>query len=287
MASLILDGEAIATLWSTIKFIIDANFGSHSMVESLGGGALLDSVVWESPQSHPPLWEDEIHVWQSHLVADAGTQSLLHSYLSEDENERAARFRLDRDRNKFVTTRGTLRILLARYLQARPKDLMFLLGPEGKPALTAESAGEMLSFNVSHSQDVAVFAFGQNRNIGVDVERVRFDVEYDDIAQHYFSVGEMQSLAKLPRGNRREGFFLCWTRKEAYVKAGGRGLQIALDSFDVNLEPGDPACFLRGVHASWRISSFMVSNEYPVALVYDGAPADLKFFDLGNVRRLQ
>jgi 4'-phosphopantetheinyl transferase len=231
---------------------------------------------------HPRLWREDIHVWQIDLAIDAASRSLLRSHLSEDESERAARFRFDHDRNRFITARGMLRTLLARYLQKQPKDLQFFLGREGKPALALDSSERVLSFNVSHSQDVAVFAFGWNRSIGVDVEKVRSDVEYDDIAQHYFSAGEMQSLAQLPRRKRVEGFFLCWTRKEAYVKASGGGLQIPLDSFDVSLEPGCSARFLRGVHSSWRISSFMAGNEYPAALVYDGLPGNLKFFALGQ-----
>lgn len=243
---------------------------------------MLDSVVWRTSQSHPPLWPDEIHIWQSLLVVDASSQSLLHSHLSADENERAARFRFDRDRDRFITARGTLRMLLARYLRKQPDDLKFLLGSEGKPALVPEAVGDTLSFNLSHSQDVAVFAFGRNRNIGVDVERVRFDVECEDIAHHYFSAGEIQSLIQLPPQKRAEGFFLCWTRKEAYIKAIGGGLQIPLDSFDVSLEPGNPARFLAGVHSSWHISSFVAGNEFPVALVYDGLPVDLRFFILGQ-----
>jgi 4'-phosphopantetheinyl transferase len=250
---------------------------AHRVARQSGDCALLDSVAWSYSQSPPPLRPDEIHVWQSHLVVDATSRSLLHSYLSEDENERAARFKFDRDRDRFIAARGTLRTLLARYLRKQPKDLQFLLGSEGKPALAPESAGT-LSFNLSHSEDVAVFAFGWNRNIGVDVERVRPDVGYEDIANHHFSTREIQSLARLPRQQRVEGFFLCWTRKEAYIKAVGGGLQIPLDSFDVSLEPGNPARFLGGVDSSWRISSLTAGNEYPVALAYDGLPANLRFF---------
>lgn len=239
---------------------------------------MLDSVAWSYSQSPPPLRPNEIHVWQSCLVVDSSSQSLLRSHLSEDENERAARFKFDRDRDRFITARGTLRALLARYLRKQPRDLQFLLGRAGKPALAPESAGGTLSFNLSHSQDVAVFAFGWNRNIGVDVERVRPDVGYEDIAHHHFSGREIQSLAALPPQQRVEAFFLCWTRKEAYIKAGGSGLQVPLDSFDVSLEPGTPARLLGGVDSSWRISSFSAGNEYPVALVYDGLPADLQFF---------
>lgn len=241
----------------------------------------LDSVMWRSAQSPPPLRRDEIHVWLSDLVVDPSSQSLLHSHLSEDENERAAGFRFDRDRDRFITARGMLRMLVARYLRKQPKDLQFSLGQQGKPALVPESARRALRFNLSHSQDVAVFAFGWNRNIGVDVERVRPNIEYEDIARDYFSAVEIQSLARLPRQKRVEGFFLCWTRKEAYVKACGGGLQIPLDSFDVSLEPGTPARFLGGVHSSWHIRSFTAGSEYPAALVYDGLPVDLRFFILG------
>jgi 4'-phosphopantetheinyl transferase len=174
--------------------------------------------------------------------------------------------------------RGTLRTLLARYLGKQPKELQFVFGREGKPALVPEPAERILSFNLSHSQDIGIFAFGWNRNIGVDVERVRADVECEDIARHYFSAQEIKSLARLPPQKRTEGFFLCWTRKEAYIKARGGGLQIPLDSFDVSLEPGTPARFLGGVDPSWRISSFVADHEHPAALVCDGPSVDLRFF---------
>jgi len=232
-------------------------------------------------QSPPRLAPDEIHVCQAHLILDASSQALLHSHLSDDENRRAARFRFDRDRDRFIAARGTLRTLLARYLRRRPRDLQFLPGREGKPALAPEPAGDTLNFNVSHSHDVSVFAFGWNRTIGVDVERVRPDVEYEDIARHHFSAGEIQSLARLPREMRVEAFFRCWTRKEAYIKACGGGLQIPLDGFDVSA-PDDRARLPGGGRSSWRISSFMAGNEYPAALVYDGRPVDLRFFMLGR-----
>lgn len=243
---------------------------------------MLGSVIWRHAESAPFLRPDEIHVWRSHLVVDTPSQLLLHSYLSEEENKRAARFRFDSDRARFITARGTLRALLAQYLCKQPTDLQLVLGREGKPALAPKPAGETLSFNLSHSQDMAIFAFGRNRNIGVDVERIRPDLDCENIAHHYFSAGEMRSLAGLPRQRRVEAFFLCWTRKEAYIKACGGGLQIPLDSFDVSLEPGSPARFLGGVPSSWGISSFLAGSEYPAALVYDGLPVDLRFFILGQ-----
>ena len=255
----------------------------YRVVVFLGDRTLLGSVGWRHSRSPPLLRPNEIHVWRSHLAVDAFSQSLLHSYLNEKENERAARFRFDCDRTRFMTARGTLRALLAQYLCRHPGDLQFVFGSEGKPALAPDSAGEAVGFNLTHSQDMAVFAFGRNRNIGVDVERTRSDVDCESIARHYFSAREMRSLARLPRHRRVEGFFLCWTRKEAYIKACGGGLQIPLDSFDVNLEPDAPAHFLGGVDPSWRINSFMVGSDYPVALVYDGRPpVDFQFFTLNR-----
>lgn len=242
---------------------------------------MLDSVAWVHSQPGSPLKPDEIHVWRCRLAVDESSRAFLYSYLSEDELGRAARFRLDRDRDRFITARGTLRALLARYLRKRPQDVQFSFGREGKPALAPEFEGRALGFNLSHSHDVAVFAFGWNRNIGVDVEKVRPDVEHEDIASQYFSAREVRAMAGLPKQQSADGFFRCWTRKEAYIKVRGGGLQIPLDGFDVSLEPDSPARFLGGVHPSWSISSFMAGDAYPAALVYDGPPADLRFFAVG------
>jgi len=85
-------------------------------------------------------------------------------------------------------------------------------------------------------------------------------------------------LLAVPPEARAEGFFLAWTRKEAYVKARGQGLQIQLDSFDVSLTPGQPARFLRGVTAEWHLIAFSIDVNHPSALVFDGPPAALRFF---------
>jgi 4'-phosphopantetheinyl transferase len=228
----------------------------------------------------PPLQPNEIHVWRSHLSVGASEQSLLHECLTADEKERAARFHFDRDRNRFVAARGNLRSILAQYLNRRPSDLRILYGEGGKPILAPDSTGSRLGFNLSHSEDLAVLALGWERNIGIDIERIRPDVAYEDIARSHFSTGEVISLMGLAPRDRVEGFFLAWTRKEAYVKACGDGLQVPLDSFDVNLVPGKPASFLRGVDSRWQILDCLVERDYPAALVYDGAPADVRFFTL-------
>ncbi|HVT27107.1 MAG TPA: hypothetical protein VHE81_03730, partial [Lacipirellulaceae bacterium] len=155
----------------------------------------------------PPLQFNEIHVWLCNLSVCASAQSLLRGYLSAEEKQRAARFHLDRDRNRFVVARGALRNILAQYLRQRPSQLQIHYGAEGKPALTPDSAGRSLSFNLSHSEDIAVLALGWDRNIGIDVERVRPDIEYEDIARSHFSIGEVLSLTTLSSRDRVEGFY--------------------------------------------------------------------------------
>jgi 4'-phosphopantetheinyl transferase len=147
-------------------------------------------------------------------------------------------------------------------------------GERGKPALARGYAGSDLRFNVSHSDDVAVYAFSSGREIGIDVEAVRVIRDADDIAARFFSRCEYESYLALDARHRPLGFFNCWTRKEAFIKALGDGLYHPLDSFDVSLAPGEPAEILRighipGDHCGWRLRSFSPFPGYVGAVVIE------------------
>jgi 4'-phosphopantetheinyl transferase len=191
----------------------------------------------------PQLRGGEIHVWTARLDVDDETLDRLKPTLAADELERARRFYFVRDYRRFVVGRGVLRDLLGRYMRAAPRSLEFSYNEFGKPSLmTVDGA---LHFNLSHSGELAVFAVTRGREVGVDVEEfapARADMS---IAENFFSADEIRRLHALPRSLRTQGFFNCWTRKEAYIKARGMGLSIALDSFDVSLAPGVPAAILR------------------------------------------
>jgi 4'-phosphopantetheinyl transferase len=180
--------------------------------------------------------------------------------LSDDERERAARFRFDRDRNRFVVCRGNLRELLGERLGVAPADVEFGYGANGKP----ETRG--VEFNVSHSDSRALIAISRARVVGVDLERMNRAFMHEQIPERFFSPGEVRALRALPEAEQVEAFFHCWTRKEAYVKARGVGLSLALDSFDVSLAPGEPARFLRGVEG-WEIESVNAGEGYAAAVV--------------------
>jgi len=223
---------------------------------------------------------DEIHVWQAGLDREEKFLCQLEATLSLEEKARADRFHFANDRNRFVAARGLLRELLGKYLQLAPAALEFSYEQHGKPALAEREASSGLCFNLSHSAGLAVYAIAKQRNLGIDVEHVRPESAGDDIAQRYFSAREVSDLRTLPPEERVAAFFRCWTRKEAYLKATGMGLQIPLDSFSVSLLPGKPAQFLGGVEARWHMDAFHPAEGYVAAVVYDGPPCSIKYFSI-------
>ncbi len=175
-----------------------------------------------------------------------------------------------------------LRHLLGGYLQHTPAGIEFSYGQHRKPSLAGKNAASGLSFNLSHSAELVVCAFARERNLGIDVEHMRPDSAGDDIAARYFSAREMNDLRTLPPEARVQGFFDCWARKEAYLKATGMGLNIPLDSFAVSLLPSQPAQFLSGVDSRWHMAALHPAEGYAAALVYDGAPRSITYFSVDS-----
>ena len=186
-----------------------------------------------------------------------GAVHALAAVLSCTERERASRLHAERDRRRFIVARARLRELLAQRLGTRPESIDLVYGPRGKPALACNG----LHFNVSHSEDIAVYAFSRRGEVGVDVEAIRRFREADDIAARTFSRRENDAYAALEPRLKPLGFFNCWTRKEALVKAVGHGLSMPLDDIEVTLAPDEPAKLLRlgdmtGERSGWRLRSF-------------------------------
>ena len=174
---------------------------------------------------------------------DAGPEETrsLESCLSSAERERAAKFHFERDRRRFIVARARLREELAARLGVSARQVQFAYGDNGKPRL----ANHSLQFSVSHCDDVALFAFSPDAEVGVDIEAIRPVREADAIAVQFFSPLEHAGYAALAPRDRLLGFFRVWTRKEAYVKALGVGFSMALERFDLSVAP-------RG----WRLHSF-------------------------------
>jgi len=228
----------------------------------------------ELDEGHRPLRDGEVDVWQAALAQPAEKVARLAQILSEDELERAQRFYFEKDRTHFMVARGFLRCTLAAYLGVRPERLCFKYNAFGKPSLALPRIS-WLRFNLSHAGEIALLAVTAGREIGIDVELIRPGMAEESIPERLFSQSEVDLLRSLPQEHQDNGFFDCWTRKEAFVKAKGQGLSIPLDEFDVSFAPGLPAALLQvradpGEVARWSMHALRMRAGYAGALVVEG-----------------
>ena len=237
----------------------------------------LDS-TWTEPPSSPSLETGTVHVWRIALNQEDDRLERFRQTLEAGELERAGRFHFDKDRRHFIVARGFLRSVVARYLGSQPEALRFEYGAYGKPALGSEHT---LRFNLSHSNEVALLAVSLDAEIGVDVEHIRADFASEDIARRYFSRAEVEVFNALPPEERVAAFFRCWTRKEAYIKAIGKGFSQSLSAFDVTLAPGMAPALLRAEDddaSRWWMSDIEVGEGYAGALIVERPVAQVRFF---------
>src|SRR5437667_2399683 len=177
---------------------------------------------------------DEVHSWCASLDVPPETSARLYATLTPDERTRSARFQFERDQQRFLVARGVLRDLLGRYLQIQPGKISFVYNAFGKPDLSPGFANR-LKFNLSHSAGLALIAIATASDVGVDLEYIRAQSDYADIARRFFSADEFDYLIALPSHLYAETFFSCWTKKAAYLKACVEGLATPLNSFSVPL----------------------------------------------------
>jgi 4'-phosphopantetheinyl transferase len=236
-----------------------------------------------SPAQSLNISDRKIHVWPVIVQGADSVVAKFESFLAPDESTRAATFRFEHLRRSFMLSRGALRFLIGSYMGVSPEKVPLIQGVHGKPSLVQpERASPAFEFNVSHSGDLALFAFTTGCELGVDVEQIRLLEDMTRVASHFFSREETEDLFSLPPAERERAFFLCWTRKEAFVKAVGEGLSIPLDSFRVTLRPGQPARLLHLDHdvalaQAWMLHDLQVAMRevsvgYAAALAYRDAP---------------
>jgi len=238
---------------------------------------------WKSPPVLPQLDPNSVDVWRAFLPAHLPRLAALTHYLSADERTTASRYYFAADRERYILTRGLLRAILQRYTGSAPELLTFTYSAHGKPALAAPANltdGCPIYFNLSHAHQIALYAISRDRELGIDIERIRADIDYEQIARLVFSRSELATLFALPLRARPEAFFSCWTIKEAYIKGHGKGLSMPLDQFDTAFAPGaSPAILATRPDATqaerWTIVRLDPGPEYTAALAVDGHIAKL------------
>lgn len=197
-----------------------------------------------APASQKPADETRIDLWTIRLAATADEVAEFRGVLSDDEILRANKFKFEKHRNDFIVGRGLLRSILGWYLGLSASRVGFDYGPHGKPSLSLAHT-QRIFFNLAHSHECILYAFNRKCELGVDVEFIRDLPEIKTLADHYFTPREHERFVAVPQEQSPEAFFNCWTRKEAYFKAIGKGLSSPSDSCEVSLAPGEPAVFLR------------------------------------------
>lgn len=204
-----------------------------------------------------------IEAWQARLDLPAGEVEQCAKFLSRDEHLRADRFHFEHDRRRFIVARGRLRLLLSRHLPIAPAAIVFAYMKNGKPFVAGNTA--QIHFNLSHSEERALYALSRSCRLGVDIECLNRDIDWRGLASRFFTHSESTALQQLPVSSRNRAFFACWTRKEAIIKATGDGLSLPLDQFEVTVEPDAEPRILAAATlriADWTLYTADVGNAY-------------------------
>ena len=211
-------------------------------------------------------------------LADLDATEPVPSMLSTAELDRGDQFKSPVHRHRFLAGRTLLRQLLSEVTGRDPAALTFTTNDHGKPFLV-DDAGRLANgpaFNMSRSNELVLFAVAQSGSgfeagsVGVDIEHVR-PIEVEALARRFFSLRERSDLEAVEADRRLGAFFNVWARKEAVIKADGRGLSVPLDSFSVSVgreaqvtDPGPSATF------AYRLRPIDVGDDARAAVAIQG-----------------
>ncbi len=229
----------------------------------------LGAIEWNIPAAGQQILPNSVHIWKAEFQSFRQVQDLLASWLNVEETQRWQRYIAEDVRERFLTSRGLLRAIISFYTGRDPSEIQFAVSPHGKPNLCFPGQTGM-EFSVSHSSGIILFAFTKGLPVGIDVETMRQELEHNMISSKYFSQLENQSILDLPQSLQKHAFFNCWTRKEAYLKGLGVGLQAPLQDFSVSVSPHEPAFLIDPLPADndgdpWQIVAIEPQPGYAAA----------------------
>lgn len=240
-------------------------------------------VKWKLTNKLPSLERQIVHVWRASLDLPMGLLTRAQLSLSPDEYTRANRFYFDIDRRRYIAARGTLRAILGAYSGIPAGDLRFDYNEYGRPELNPDSNPCKLSFNLSHANEIMLCALTVNRDIGVDVEKIRSLRGLYDMTKTVLSVAEQARFRAVPSVDQLSAFFSAWTQKEAYTKAIGRGLSFGLQTVEVAFDPGSlpRLLFIGGEeHATngWSLRQFRPVKNHIGVVAVRGTELDFEYY---------
>lgn len=239
------------------------------------------TVEWNKAPIEHRLSADFADIWRFSLDLSDDESLELYNLLSDDERARADRLKVDEKRNQFVITRGRLRQTLARIMGCDAHNLLFEYTAQGKPVLAGQWQKYSVTFNVSHSYDIALIGITLERRLGIDIEKIQYDTDFTGLARRFFSNTEQEALNKLSEDVIPRVFYSCWTKKEAVVKALGEGITFGLDAFDVSVDLDELHAVLKidmiGDETSdWSVFSLLPNENYTASLAVEGNNIEIR-----------
>lgn len=237
------------------------------------------SDFWQPTPESLKLSSNHVDVWLFHLKDLSNAINEFYGLLSYDERKRADKLKIEDKRQQYIITRGTLRQRLALLTNSDPEDFVFEYLEHGKPVLASNQKYNGITFNVSHSYELALIAISKKNSLGIDIEKVNRQSNYDSLVTRYFSKQERSEFNALPEKIKARAFCACWTRKEALIKAIGDGATYGLDTFDVSVDPEiqNPMINLHkpGVE-TWSLINLPVNDDYMASVVSNGGDVNVR-----------
>ncbi|MBW4600747.1 MAG: 4'-phosphopantetheinyl transferase superfamily protein [Calothrix sp. FI2-JRJ7] len=240
----------------------------------------INNSLWQPAPSCLSLSPHDVHLWRIQLVRTETELQDLRDVLSSDEITRALRFRFEKDRQRFIAGRGILRKILGRYLGVDAQAVKFAYEPRGKPLLAETFALHNISFNLSHSEDLALCVVSSIQNVGVDLEFIRAIDDVESFAKRFFTDNEYKGIKLLAVGQQQKMFFRYWTCKEAYLKATGVGIG-ELEMIEVSLTPDCARIVIdqtNQMDKQWSLIEVVLDNNYVAATAVSSSQANFMYW---------
>lgn len=240
---------------------------------------------WKQANARIDPGTGTVDIWRIRTQLAPDQLALYEDVLSAAQRNRAARLKVREKRCQYIIAHGLTRRILGRALRVAPAAVEFCRGPKGKPYLGGAFAGRAIQFNMTHTSHLALVAVTRDREVGIDIEHIRDDLAWEKLARRYFSPLEVEAFEAQPEASRLRTFFVCWTRKEAVLKAIGTGLGGGLASFDVSVDPDAPPKLLANrwngrFHGDWSMHQLEPGDGYVATLVTERGGAVTRCWDV-------
>jgi 4'-phosphopantetheinyl transferase len=218
------------------------------------------------------FFDDAVHVYTACMNLSKKNINKLNKILSENERKRAERFLFKHHKMRFIASHGFLRNILSKYLNIKPSLIRFNYSKKGKPRVSSimnNANNTKIAFNMSHSENMALFGITKCSSVGIDIEYIRPIIDIDSLIKRFFTQNEYILINSLKKDEKLKKFFDIWTLKESYLKATGEGIAGLKNievSFDIKSSPHILYKNKPLSSDSWKFTSFTPASGYTAAI---------------------